>query len=232
MVKNFNLRIKNWKLDSCIADVITILTDSIQTYINFSNNIESLLSTIDKLVASNPKFRTFLIRINRTKLTNMMTIQDLMNSPWPRMKELLNLLSSLQLYTPKNHPDQANIHFNLNRLRQYYVFLRQLQDRLESRYLMAKIQRDILDIPNISILKEGRYLILKQKAVLLNKQTLQFVKEITCFVFNDSVLIAYRVRRHFPFTKYSVENLVYCDLVEDLLDLTIIDVLDSDRKLI
>ena len=130
-----------------------------------------------------------------------MKIQDLMSVPWPRIKELVNLLSSLQLYTAKNHPDQVNIQLNLNRLRQFYVFLKQLQDRLENRFTLTQVQRNVLNLPNISVVKEGRYLVLQQRAVLLNKQTLNFVKEITCFVFNDSILLAYRVKRHFPFTK-------------------------------
>lgn len=201
MIKDFNLRLKNWKLDSCIADVLTKLTNNIQYYINYANNTDSILNTIDKLVSSNPKFRTFLVQIDRTKLTNMMKIQDLMSVPWPRIKELVNLLSSLQLYTAKNHPDQVNIQLNLNRLRQFYVFLKQLQDRLENRFTLTQVQRNVLNLPNISVVKEGRYLVLQQRAVLLNKQTLNFVKEITCFVFNDSILLAYRVKRHFPFTK-------------------------------
>lgn len=201
MIKDFNLRLKNWKLDSCIADVLTKLTNNIQYYINYANNTDSILNTIDKLVSSNPKFRTFLVRIDRTKLTNMMKIQDLISVPWPRIKELVNLLSSLQLYTAKNHPDQVNIQLNLNRLRQFYVFLKQLQDRLENRFTLTQVQRNVLNLPNISVVKEGRYLVLQQRAVLLNKQTLNFVKEITCFVFNDSILLAYRVKRHFPFTK-------------------------------
>jgi hypothetical protein len=199
MVKDFHLRLKTWRLDSCIADVLTKLTNNIQTFINYANNSDSILSTIDKLISSNPKFRTFLSRVDQTQLTNMMKIQDLLNAPWPRIKELLNLLSALQLYTAKSHPDQANIQFNLNRLRQFYVFQKQLQDRLEDRFKMAKIHRDVLDLPNIN--KEGRSLLLQQRCVLLNKLNLNFVKEITCFLFNDSILFAYRIKHHYPFTK-------------------------------
>ena len=200
MVKDFQLRIKTWRLDSCIADVLTKLTNSIQAFINYANNSESILNTIDKLITSNPKFRTFLVRVDQTRVTNMMKIQDLLNVPWPRIKELLNLLSGLQLYTAKSHPDQVNIQFNLNRLRQFYVFQKQLQDRLEDRFKMAKIQRDVLDLPNIN--KDGRYLLLQQRAVMLNTLNLSFVKEITCFVFNDAVLFAYRIKHHYPFTKW------------------------------
>jgi hypothetical protein len=200
MIKDYNLRIKNWRLDICIGDVLTKLTDNIQLFINYANNNDSILNTIDRLNTSNPKFRTFLNRINQTKFIHAFKIQDLINAPWPHIKEMLNLLSSLQLYTPKQHPDQINIQLNLNRLRQFYVFLKQLQDRLEMRFKMIKIQHEVLDLPDISIIKQDRYLVLKQRGVLLNKQTLNFIKEITCFVFNDAILFTYRVRRHYPFT--------------------------------
>jgi hypothetical protein len=200
MIKDYNLRIKNWSLDICIGDVLTKLTDNIQLFINYANNNDSILNTIDRLNTSNPKFRTFLNRINQTKFIHAFKIQDLINAPWPHIKEMLNLLSSLQLYTPKQHPDQINIQLNLNRLRQFYVFLKQLQDRLEMRFKMIKIQHEVLDLPDISVIKQDRYLVLKQRGVLLNKQTLNFVKEITCFVFNDAILFTYRVRRHYPFT--------------------------------
>ena len=204
MIKDYNLRIKNWRLDICIGDVLTKLTDNIQLFINYANNNDSILNTIDRLNTSNPKFRTFLNRINQTKFIHAFKIQDLINAPWPHIKEMLNLLSSLQLYTPKQHPDQINIQLNLNRLRQFYVFLRQLQDRLEMRFKMIKIQHEVLDLPDISIIKQDRYLVLKQRGVLLNKQTLNFIKEITCFVFNDAILFTYRVRRHYPFTGYFI----------------------------
>lgn len=200
MIKDYNLRIKNWRLDICIGDVLTKLTDNIQLFINYANNNDSILNTIDRLNTSNPKFRTFLNRIDQTKFIHAFKIQDLINAPWPHIKEMLNLLSSLQLYTPKQHPDQINIQLNLNRLRQFYVFLKQLQDRLEMRFKMIKIQHEVLDLPDISVIKQDRYLVLKQRGVLLNKQTLNFVKEITCFVFNDAILFTYRVRRHYPFT--------------------------------
>jgi hypothetical protein len=42
------------------------------------------------------------------------------------------------------------------------------------------------------IITEGRFLMLEQKAVLLSEVTLNFVKDITCYLFNDGLLLAYR----------------------------------------
>ena len=44
-------------------------------------------------------------------------------------------------------------------------------------------------------------MVIEQKGALLNKLNLSFVKDITCYLFNDGLLIAYRVKRHFPFTR-------------------------------
>lgn len=111
----------------------------------------------------------------------------------------MNLLGSLQLHTPQNHPDHANITNNIKRIREIYLFIKQLQDRLNNKHEMIEIQRTILDSPKI--ITDGRYLVLRQNATLLNKRTYAFVKDLTCFLFNDGLLLAYRIKKHFPFTK-------------------------------
>ena len=73
MVKDFNLRVKTWNVDSCIADIMFSLVNNFHYYINYINNYDTILCTIDKLVTSNPKFRGFLLRFDNTHYTNMMT---------------------------------------------------------------------------------------------------------------------------------------------------------------
>jgi hypothetical protein len=73
MVKDFNLRVKTWNVDSCIADILFSLVNNFHYYINYINNYDTILCTIDKLVTSNPKFRGFLLRFDNTHYTNMMT---------------------------------------------------------------------------------------------------------------------------------------------------------------
>ncbi|CAF0730595.1 unnamed protein product [Brachionus calyciflorus] len=229
MVKDFNLRIKNWSLSSCIADVMYTLTKSSQIIINYANNNDSIITTLDKLISSNPQFREFILPIDNTSLTNMMTIQDLLGAPWARIKEYINLLGSLQLHTPKEHQDQENISNILNKLREVYLYVKQLQERVEKKYRMQQIQKRVLNAPDL--LKPGRYLILEQKAILLNRLTLKFVKEITCFLFNDGLLIAYRINQHFPFIKHSEEALIFYDLIDELYNVEIIDLVDIKRDL-
>jgi hypothetical protein len=60
--------------------------------------------------------------------------------------------------------------------------------------------------------------------------TYAFVKDLTCFLFNDSLLLTFRVRTHVPFTKFAEEHLVFYELVEDLVNATISDVSDFQRK--
>lgn len=197
IVKDLNQRIKNWQVDCCIADVLNKLTNSLQSYINYANNYDTILSTIDKLVTSNPKFRAFLSSADR--MSGLATLQDLMQSPWTRIKDYMNILGSLQLHTPHNHPDQATITENIKRIREVYLFIKQLQDRLNNQHEMIELQRTIMGAP--MFMKDGRYLILRQPAMLLNKLTYAYVKDLTCFLFNDAILLAYRIKKHFPFTK-------------------------------
>jgi hypothetical protein len=53
-----------------------------------------------------------------------------MQSPWSRIKEYMNLLGSLQLHTPKDHPDQANISNNLNKIREIYIFIKKVVNKI------------------------------------------------------------------------------------------------------
>lgn len=175
---------------------------------------------------SNPKFRSFLGNADRA--SGLIPLQDLMQAPWQRLKDYMNLLSSLELHTPINHPDRANITNNGKRIREVHAFVKSLQNRLNNKHQMLEIQQSILNAP--TILKDGRYLILRQNALLLNKLTYAFVKDLTLFLFNDSLLLTFRVRKHFPFTKFTEETLVYYELVEDLISLTLADVSDFQRK--
>lgn len=49
-----------------------------------------------------------------------------MASPWARIKEYINILGSLQLHTPNEHQDQANITNVLNKLREIYLYVKQV----------------------------------------------------------------------------------------------------------
>ena len=49
-----------------------------------------------------------------------------MDSPWPHMKESINLLGSLQLHTPKEHPDYLNVTIALNKMRELHLFVKKV----------------------------------------------------------------------------------------------------------
>lgn len=44
---------------------------------------------------------------------------------------------------------------------------------------------------------------LQEKAILLNRLNYNHVKDLSCFVFNDGILFAYRVKNHFAFKRYN-----------------------------
>jgi hypothetical protein len=197
IVKELNMRVKNWQVDCCVADVLNTLTSSLQCYINLANNYDTILTTLDKLNISNPHFRLFLANANKS--SGLIPLQDLMQAPWTRIKEYMNLLAVLQLHTPDNHPDHATITANIKKIREVYLFIKQLQDRLKNKHDMASLQMSVVNSPRF--LKDGRYLILRENCVLLNRLTYAYVKDLTVFLFNDGLLLAYRVTRHLPFTR-------------------------------
>ena len=67
---------------------------------------------------------------------------------------------------------------------------------------MAKLQSSVVNLPaGLGLLREGRYLVCRQNAGLLNRVTYAGVKDVSCFLFNDGLMLAYRIIKHMPFTK-------------------------------
>ncbi|RNA43582.1 epithelial cell-transforming sequence 2 oncogene-like [Brachionus plicatilis] len=227
MVREFNNRVQNWNFSSCIADIMYKFTRKSDIVINYANNNDSIITTLDKLISTNPQFREFLVPIDNTNLTNMLRIQDLMASPWTRIKEYISILGSLQLHTPKEHQDQAHITKVLNKLKEIYLYVKQLQERVEKKYRMLQIQKLVLGAPDL--LKPGRYLVKEQKAVMLNRVTMKFANEIVCFLFNDGILIGIRVKQNFPFIKHSEEVVIHMELIDSFYNLEINDMADTKR---
>ncbi len=73
MVNDFNARIKEWNTDKCIVDIMQTLVNNIQAYTNLANNQETIINTLDKLHTSNSRFHDFMLTIDNTPPTNMMT---------------------------------------------------------------------------------------------------------------------------------------------------------------
>ena len=70
-----------------------------------------------------------------------------MDAPWPRLKEYMSLVAAMKLHTAPTHADHAVLGVVLNKLRELYLFVKQVQERLEQRYRMLDIQRRVLDAP-------------------------------------------------------------------------------------
>lgn len=49
-----------------------------------------------------------------------------MEFPWSRIKEYMNLLSSLKQHSPKEHPDQAYIAQVLNKMQEVYLYFKKV----------------------------------------------------------------------------------------------------------
>ena len=73
IVKEFNLKIKSWSLLTCIGDTFNKLIEHFQCYVNYANNYDTILTTLDKLLMSNPKFRAYFLQINTNNTKNTMT---------------------------------------------------------------------------------------------------------------------------------------------------------------
>nr|XP_020671342.1 epithelial cell-transforming sequence 2 oncogene-like isoform X3 [Pogona vitticeps] len=179
-------RLKEWSPAQNIGEVFITFGHQLQTYTNFFNNYAVILKTIDKCRETIPVFRAFLRRHDRTVITSMRSLQDLLLCPSKRIEEYLNLLYALKLHTPAEHTDREDVTAAIKQMEQY---------------------RDYVDQ---HLLKANRYLIRTQKVVQLNccservsmpYRLYEHTHDLTLFLFNDILVISLCSISYKPFER-------------------------------
>ncbi|KAK6488995.1 epithelial cell-transforming sequence 2 oncogene-like isoform X1 [Huso huso] len=199
-------RLQEWGPSQCLGDVFIKFSTRLNTYTNFFNNYSVILKTIDKCRETIPAFRAFLKRHDRTVVTKMMCLQELLLFPSKRFEEYVTLLYGLRLHTPPEHTDRANLTTAVEKMKHYRDFIRQLKQNMNCDPKMLEAQRSIQGCPNL--MEANRYLIQVQDVAQLSCPGVEInaslriydhVCDLTLFLFNDAVVITSRSVSHVPF---------------------------------
>ncbi|GAA6102395.1 epithelial cell-transforming sequence 2 oncogene-like isoform X1 [Tachysurus ichikawai] len=200
-------RAEEWSPMQCVGDVFVRFCAKLRAYTNFFNNYTTAIRTIDKCKEMLPVFRAFIKRHNKTLATRMLSLQELFLSPSTRVEEYVNLLQSLKLHTPPEHPDHQHTSSALNTLRNYRNFIHKLKKSLNQEEKMLEVQKIIQSCPNLQ--ERGRYLITMQDVALLSclneditpsLRMYECVKDLGLFLFNDVVVLTEKIETHVPFS--------------------------------
>ncbi|XP_070589713.1 epithelial cell-transforming sequence 2 oncogene-like isoform X2 [Erythrolamprus reginae] len=200
-------RLNEWSPAQNVGDVFIKLGQQFQTYTNFFNNYAVSLKTIDKCRETIPVFRAFLKRHDRTVVTTMRSLQELLLCPSKRVKEYITLLCALKLHTPQEHTDHEDLATAIKQMKQLNDYIDQLKLNVERNDQLLNVQRSIQGVPQL--LKASRYLIMVQDVAQLNcsrRMNLPFrlyehTHDLRIFLFNDILVISQRNSSHKPFQR-------------------------------
>uniref|UniRef100_A0A8C0GZC9 Epithelial cell transforming 2 like n=1 Tax=Chelonoidis abingdonii TaxID=106734 RepID=A0A8C0GZC9_CHEAB len=192
-------RLREWSPSQCLGEIFTQFGRQLQTYTNFFNNYTVILKTIDMCRETIPLFRAFLKRHDKTVVTNMMSLQELLLCPSKRFEEYLSLLYALRLHTPSEHIDREDLTASIKMMKQYKEYIDQQ---------MLNAQRIIQGCPNL--LEANRYLIRIQdvtqfsccsEEICVSFRVYEHISNLSLFLFNDALVISNCSISYMPFER-------------------------------
>ncbi|KAM6181524.1 epithelial cell-transforming sequence 2 oncogene-like [Erethizon dorsatum] len=210
ILDNLGHKLQEWGPAHCVGEIFLRFGSQLNTYTNFFNNYPVVLRTIEKCRETTPAFRAFLQRHDKTVVTNMLSLPELLLCPYRRFEEYVNLLCALRLHTPAEHVGRGELTAAIDQIKKYKCYLDQIKENIHRKEQLSDIQRLVWGCPTLS--EVNRYLIRVQDVVQLHcpDEEINFslrlyeqLRDLTLFLFNDALLISSRGTSHTPFERTS-----------------------------
>nr|XP_023506997.1 epithelial cell-transforming sequence 2 oncogene-like isoform X7 [Equus caballus] len=207
---NLRDRLREWGPAHCVGEIFTKFGSQLNTYTNFFNNYPVVLKTIEKCREMMPAFRAFLKRRDKTVVTKMLSLPELLLYPSRRFEEYLNLLYALRLHTPAEHVDRGTLTTAIDHIKKYKDYIDQMKQDINMKEQLSDIQRVIWGCPPLS--EVNRYLIRVQDVAQLHccdeersssSRLYEHTRDLSLFLFNDALLVSNRSTSHTPFERTS-----------------------------
>uniref|UniRef100_A0A8C8REB5 Epithelial cell transforming 2 like n=1 Tax=Pelusios castaneus TaxID=367368 RepID=A0A8C8REB5_9SAUR len=196
-------RLEEWSPAQCLGEIFITFGWQLQTYTNFFNNYTVILKTIDKCRETIPLFRAFLKRHDKTVVTNMMSLQELLLGPSKRFEEYVNLLYALRLHTPPEHADREDLTTAIKVMKQYKEYIDQVCHH-RSLFSPSSV------FSCLNLLETNRYLIKIQdvsqlscysEEICISFRLYKHIGDLSLFLFNDALVISNRSISYMPFER-------------------------------
>ncbi|CAK6446638.1 unnamed protein product [Pipistrellus nathusii] len=229
---NLRDRLQEWGPAHCVGEIFLKFGSQLNTYTNFFNNYPVVLKTIEKCREMVPAFRAFLKRHDKTIVTKMLSLPELLLCPSRRFDEYVHLLYALRLHTPAEHTDRGDLTTAIDQMKAYKSYIDQMKQNSNKKDQLSDIQRSILGCPILS--EVNRYLIRVQDVAQLHccdeeisffLRLYEHTRDLSLFLFNDALLVASRGTSHTPFERTSKSTYQFIAsvalhrlLVEDIPD--------------
>nr|KAF6341147.1 epithelial cell transforming 2 like [Myotis myotis] len=203
---NLRDRLQEWGPAHCVGEIFLKFGSQLNTYTNFFNNYPVVLKTIEKCREMVPAFRAFLKRHDKTIVTKMLSLPELLLYPSRRFDEYVHLLYALRLHTPAEHADRGDLTTAIDQMKTYKGYIDQMKQNINMKDQLSDIQRIIWGCPILS--EVNRYLIRVQDVAQLHccdeeisfyLRLYEHTRDLSLFLFNDALLVASRSTSHTPF---------------------------------
>ncbi|TKC34850.1 hypothetical protein EI555_015022 [Monodon monoceros] len=181
-------RLQEWGPAHCVGEIFIKFGSQLNIYANFFNNYPVILKTMEKCREMIPALRAFLKRHDKTIVTKMLSLPELLLHPSRRSEENIHLLYALRLHTSAEHLKQ-----NIN-----------MKDQL------SDIERIICGCPTLS--EVNRYLIRVQdvaqlhccdEELIFSLRLYEHTCDLSLFLFNDALLVSSGGTSRTPFERTS-----------------------------
>ncbi|KAM9060665.1 LOW QUALITY PROTEIN: epithelial cell-transforming sequence 2 oncogene-like [Megaptera novaeangliae] len=200
-------RLQEWGPAHCVGEIFRKFGSQLNRYTNFFNNYPVVLKTTEKCREMIPAFRAFLKRHDKTIVTKMLSLPELLLYPSRRSEEYIHLLYALRLHTPAEHVDR-DLTTAIEVIKKYKGYIDQMKQNLNMKDQLSDII--ICGCPTLS--EVNRYLIRVQDVAQLHccDEELSFplrlyehTRDLSLFLFNDALLVSSRGTSHTPFERTS-----------------------------
>ncbi|XP_043551276.1 epithelial cell-transforming sequence 2 oncogene-like isoform X1 [Chiloscyllium plagiosum] len=233
LLRDLRERLSEWGPSQCLGDVFVKFSTRLTNYTNFFNNYSTILKTIDKCRNTSPGFRVFLTRHDRSAVTKMLSLQEMLLSLSSRFDEYVILLSALRLHTPIQHVDRHDLAAAIANLKRFRDYIQQLKVRHQRDQEIVEAQSSIAGSP--ILLEANRYLIQVQEVAHMSCldgkicpsfRIYEHINDMNLFLFNDALVFTSRTVAHLPFERTAKMSLQFLAAVA-LSSLLIKDIPDS-----
>uniref|UniRef100_A0A7N4NVH3 Epithelial cell transforming 2 like n=1 Tax=Sarcophilus harrisii TaxID=9305 RepID=A0A7N4NVH3_SARHA len=218
-------RLQEWGPAQCFGEIFTKFGLQLKTYTNFFNNYPIVLKTIEKCREMIPSFRAFLKRQDKTIVTRMLKLQELLLYPSRRFEEYINILYGLRLHTPSEHVDRADLTIAIKQMKRYMDYINQLKQNVNRKNQLSDIERSVCGCPVRSSNKR-----IKPNTcsyfLPFPHRLYEHIYDLSLFLFNDALLVSRRTIVHTPFERTTETTYQFLAL-EVLHQLLIEDIPDS-----
>jgi hypothetical protein len=202
MLQSLSDRYEKWTPNQCIGDIFLKMGPFLKLYIQYVNNYEHSLETLERL-EKNPLFQAFYKARNKEGVNRTMglSLPAYLIMPVQRVPRYSLLLKELLRYTPEDHPDYQTLSQALEQMNVVAATINEAKREEENKRKVRHIS-ELLGHKCENLMQPQRRFVFQGELITNSDSFCQTGQErVTCdpypcffFLFNDLLVIATRPR--------------------------------------